>query len=362
MRNYMIWLWSNIGLALLILTVAVLAWRRKNAISNRYLCWLFENDRTIFSKKKTCSNLQLTSFRSLRKCDSICSQFVSGKLMPRKRYGLLLFQKKKNKSFSLISEKIYLYRSKNNQLNDLVFGQKNNVFSYEPFQVFPSFLRFVSTPTCSNYIAFQFGESSLQTKKRNLQIDHKSSYGHNTHRHAHIHALLLLTLTGMGTMTHMFHMTNVKRLKWLRIPTVAFAYVCEKVFGFKIEETDKERQKNNNCWNMCKSIVISYFYGRSFISQWHIGIGLFFSSMILFWLLSFSLFSSFVNDRCICGRFFLSFRLCLVLCALLCFRSHNFFLSSLELVPFLLIKSVMLHFVVSNNGNFAAFLNSLFAY
>lgn len=42
---------------------------------------------------------------------------------------------------------------------------------------------------------------------------------------------------------------------------------------------------------MCKSIVISYFYGRSVISQWHIGIGIFFlSSTILFWIFLHSFF------------------------------------------------------------------------
>lgn len=89
-----------------------------------------------FLEKKTCSNLQLTSFRSLRKCDSICSQFILAESMPRKRYGLLLFQKKENKLFSLISEKIYLYRSKNNQLNDLVFGRKITSFLTIHFKYF----------------------------------------------------------------------------------------------------------------------------------------------------------------------------------------------------------------------------------
>lgn len=189
-----------------------------------------------------------------------------------------------------------------------------------PHSLVISVIFLLSTQPVRNCIEFQFGESQCN-KRRNLQIDHKSSYGCSTDIEAQVE-----------TMTHMFQ--HDQYLLEIVRDLNGYFRLCEKSVRFQIEWTERREKNNNNCWNMCKSIVISYFYGRSFISQWHIGIGIFFSSMILFRLFFLPFFS-----RIVCGRCFRFVCVTLI-------RSHLFFLLCL------LIKSVMLHFVVSEQWKF----------
>lgn len=200
-----------------------------------------------------------------------------------------------------------------------------------PHSLVISVIFLLSTQPVQNCIEFQFGESQCN-KRRNLQIDHKSSYGCSTDIEAQVE-----------TMTHMFQ--HDQYLLEIVRDLNGYFRLCEKSVRFQIEWTERRKKNNNNCWNMCKSIVISYFYGRSFISQWHIGIGIFFSSMILFRLVFSSIF--FPNR----------------MWPMLSFRvrySDSFpslffcFACSLNRWCFILL--------FPNNGNFAAFLNSLFAY
>lgn len=248
---------------------------------------------------------QLTSFSSLGKWDLICSQFDLSEAIRCLRSKQIIFFHQKTNVPKII----------------IVFDQKRKFsvgFAISSVFFLVALAGDFSLPAQPVHITSDgFFRRKPSNKGRNLQIDHKSSYGQTFDSKRN------------DDDTHVFHMLMLS-------PACVKSVRFQKNEEGEGEKTRKSRKNNNNCWNMCKSIVISYFWGRSIHSTAETKqIGLFFSSMILFGLLVFSVsFLSFV----IVFAFFL--------CVTIHFVPIFFhLLRFIFFISFLLIKSVMLHFV-----------------
>lgn len=166
--------------------------------------------------------MQLTSFSSLRKCDSICSQFSvwrclgSDTVSPisKKEKQIIFFQRNSTCSCP------------KNPTNHRLWPKMKSVIAshfkcFLPHSLVISVIFLLSTQPVRNCIEFQFGESQCN-KRRNLQIDHKSSYGCSTDIEAQVE-----------TMTHMFQ--HDQYLLEIVRDLNGYFRLCEKSVRFQIE-------------------------------------------------------------------------------------------------------------------------------